>query len=152
MRIKKIEKSNIADLIRIAEEVNLSHWSAESYIEEMKNPASIMFRLANDTNETIGFIVGRLIEGGTVEAVVEAEIYNIAVVPTAQQRGLGQLLFERFLAEVAEKQGKAIWLEVRESNAKAISFYRKNGFEKVQTRNHFYENPREHALLMRLGL
>lgn len=152
MRIKGIERSNIADLIRIAEEVNLSHWSAESYIEEMKNPAAIMFRLAGDANETIGFIVGRMIEGGTVEAIPEAEIYNIAVVENAQKQGLGQVLFDRFLEIVQEKHGGSIWLEVRESNAKAIAFYRKNGFEKVQTRNHFYENPREHAILMRLIL
>ncbi len=150
MRIKKIEKSNIADLIRIAEKVNLSHWSADSYIEEMKNPASIMFRLEGEANETIGFIVGRMIEGGTLEPVPEAEIYNIAVIETAQNGGLGQVLFDHFLNVVRQNNGKSIWLEVRESNEKAIGFYRKNGFEKVQTRNHFYENPREHALLMRL--
>jgi [ribosomal protein S18]-alanine N-acetyltransferase len=150
MRIKKIEKSSIADLIRIAEEVNLSHWSADSYIEEMKNPASIMFRLEGEANETVGFIVGRMIEGGTLEPVPEAEIYNIAVIETEQNGGLGQLLFDHFLAVVRQNNGKSIWLEVRESNEKAIGFYRKNGFEKVQTRNHFYENPREHALLMRL--
>lgn len=152
MRIKKIEKSNIADLIRIAEEVNLSHWSADSYIEEMKNPASIMFRLEGEANETVGFIVGRMIEGGTLEPVTEAEIYNIAVIETAQKCGLGQMLFDNFLDVVRQNNGKSIWLEVRESNEKAIGFYRKNGFEKVQTRNHFYENPREHALLMRLVL
>jgi [ribosomal protein S18]-alanine N-acetyltransferase len=150
MRIKKIEKSSIADLIRIAEEVNLSHWSADSYIEEMKNPASIMFRLEGEANETVGFIVGRMIEGGTLEPVPEAEIYNIAVIETEQNGGLGQLLFDHFLEMVRQNNGKSIWLEVRESNEKAIGFYRKNGFEKVQTRNHFYENPREHALLMRL--
>jgi [ribosomal protein S18]-alanine N-acetyltransferase len=150
MRIKKIEKSSIADLIRIAEEVNLSHWSADSYIEEMKNPASIMFRLEGEANETVGFIVGRMIEGGTLEPVPEAEIYNIAVIETEQNGGLGQLLFDHFLEVVRQNNGKSIWLEVRESNEKAIGFYRKNGFEKVQTRNHFYENPREHALLMRL--
>jgi ribosomal-protein-alanine N-acetyltransferase len=45
-----------------------------------------------------------------------------------------------------------VWLEVRESNHKAIAFYVKNGFEQVQTRPNFYENPREAALLMRLKL
>jgi ribosomal-protein-alanine N-acetyltransferase len=152
MRIKEIEKSNIAEIIQIGDEANLSHWSAESYLEEMKNPASIMFRLEGEANETLGFIVGRVIEGGTLEAVPEAEIYNIAVIEQAQKQGLGQILLDHFISLVKEKQGTTVWLEVRESNLKAIRFYRKNGFRKVQTRNHFYENPREHALLMRLSL
>lgn len=152
MRIRPVEKSNIADLIRIGEEVNLSHWSAQSYLDEMKNPASIMFRLEGDDNETIGLIIGRMIEGGTFEAVAEAEIYNIAIIKSAQRVGLGQMLFDYFIEKVREKSGRAIWLEVRESNEKAIAFYRKNGFQKVQTRNHFYENPREHAILMKADL
>jgi ribosomal protein S18 acetylase RimI-like enzyme len=41
---------------------------------------------------------------------------------------------------------------VRESNRKAIAFYEKNGFESVQTRRHFYNDPREHAILMKLTL
>lgn len=152
MRITKVETSHIADLIRIAHEVNLSHWSAESYLDEMKHEGSVMFRMADEQNETIGLIVGRMIEGGAVEPSLEAEIYNIAVIEAEQQKGLGQSLLDRFLAAVCEREARAIWLEVRESNAKAIAFYEKNGFERIQTRNHFYENPREHAILMRLSL
>ncbi len=152
MRIKKVETSNIADLIRIGENANLSPWSAESYLDELKHPASLMYRLADDENETVGMVVGRIIEGGAVEATVEAEIYNIAVIESAQDRGFGQMLLDHFIELVKKNKGVAIWLEVRESNERAIAFYKKNGFQKIQTRNHFYENPREHALLMRLLL
>ena len=51
-----------------------------------------------------------------------------------------------------ERRVENIWLEVRESNTRAIVFYTRNGFERVQTRTNFYENPREHAILMRLRL
>lgn len=152
MRIKQVETSNISDLIRIGEEVNLSPWTAQNYLEELKHPTSLMYRLADDENRTIGMVIGRIIEGGAIEPTIEAEIYNIAVVPSAQQRGLGQLLLDYFIERVKQHDGVIIWLEVRESNEKAISFYKKNGFERVQTRNHFYNNPREHALLMRLSL
>ena len=148
--IREVTAAHIAELIRIAGETNLSHWSAASYLDEMKNPSSIMFRLVSETNQTIGFIVGRLINGGETETVVEAEIYNIAVIEAEQRKTHGQHLLDHFLNECRSKHVKNIWLEVRESNSKAIALYERNGFEPVQTRNHFYDNPREHAILMRL--
>ena|SRR5438552_2807731 len=151
-RIRTIEASYICDLMRIAEATNLSHWSAQSYLEEIKNPDSIMLRLESEANSTIGFIVGRTVSTGIIETVTDAEIYNIAVAENEQLKGYGQLLFDSFSAVCGERNVKNIWLEVRESNETAIRFYKKNGFSRVQTRNHFYENPREHALLMKLAM
>ncbi|MEQ1605239.1 MAG: ribosomal protein S18-alanine N-acetyltransferase [Pyrinomonadaceae bacterium] len=152
LRIRSVDAANIVDLIRIADETNLSHWSAQSYLEEMKNPSSIMFRLVDENNATYGFVVGRIIPGGTIETTLEAEIYNIAVTLDEHGRGRGQMLFDAFRVVCIEQKAANIWLEVRESNANAIAFYERNGFERVQTRNHFYENPREHAILMKLPL
>ena len=151
-RIRPIEAAHIADLIRIAEETNLSHWSAQSYLDEMKNPDAIMLRLDAGDNSTIGFIVGRFVLGGEIEIVTDAEIYNIAITEREQRKGLGKLLFNAFASVCREKKAANIWLEVRESNDKAIAFYKQSGFEHVQTRPSFYENPREHALLMKLIL
>ena len=151
-RIRKIEASHIGGLICIAEAANLSHWSAQSYLEELKNPESVMLRLESDANSTIGFIVGRSIGTGIVESTTDAEIYNIAVIESEQHKGCGQLLINSF-TEVCRNRGvRNIWLEVRESNKVAIRFYERNGFVRVQTRNHFYNEPREHALLMKLVL
>lgn len=152
LRIRSVDAANIVDLIRIADETNLSHWSAQSYLEEIKIPASIMFRLVDEDNSTRGFVVGRIIPGGMIETTLEAEIYNIAVTTAEHGRGRGQMLFDAFRTACIEQKAANIWLEVRESNAKAIAFYERNGFERVQTRNHFYENPREHAILMKLPL
>jgi ribosomal-protein-alanine N-acetyltransferase len=152
LRIRKVEASNIADLIRIADETNLSHWSAQSYLDEMKNADAIMLRLVTADNLTIGFVVGRLVAGGEIETQTDAEIYNIAVTETAQKKGNGQLLFNAFANICRKKHVARIWLEVRESNQIALSFYGKNGFSRVQTRRSFYDNPREHAILMKLIL
>jgi ribosomal-protein-alanine N-acetyltransferase len=151
-RIRKVEASHIADLIRIGEETNLSPWSAQSYLEEMKNPNAILLCSVNETNQTVGFVVGRLVAGGETSSRTDAEIYNIAVIKDEQRRGCGQSLFDAFRSRCESVEAVYIWLEVRESNTPAIMFYEKNGFERVQSRKHFYENPREHALLMRLAL
>jgi ribosomal-protein-alanine N-acetyltransferase len=111
-----------------------------------------MLRLVADDNTVIGFVVGRVVTGGEMQTRRDAEIYNIAVIDSRQRTGCGQTLFNAFASICTVRDVANIWLEVRESNSRAIRFYERNGFTLVQTRNHFYDNPREHALLMRLVL
>ncbi len=151
-RIRTIETSHIGALIALGEAVNLSHWSAQSYIDELKEPRSIMIRLESPENATVGFIVGRIVAAADNEHAVDADIYNIAVDESIQGNGNGQFLFDEFLQRCRESLVRSIWLEVRESNGTAIKFYERNGFFAVTTRKHFYTNPPEHALLMRLNL
>ena len=151
-RIRPIEATHVGEMIRIGEETNLSPWSAQSYLDEIKNPDSIMLRLVSEDTSVAGFIVGRRVIGQDGLGRKDAEIYNIAVVKDKQRTGCGQALFDAFAAQCAENNIANIWLEVRQSNANAIKFYERNGFVPVQTRNHFYDNPREHAVLMRLIL
>lgn len=152
LRIRPIEASHVGELIRIGEETKLSPWSAQGYLDEIKNPTAVMLRLVDEENLILGFIVGRIIVGGEVQARLDAEIYNLAVIEQNQRKGLGQRLFDEFVAKCRGKGIVSIWLEVRESNLKAIKFYEKNGFKRVQTRPTFYSNPRENALVMRLIL
>ncbi|MEO7538707.1 MAG: ribosomal protein S18-alanine N-acetyltransferase [Pyrinomonadaceae bacterium] len=152
-RIRPVEAVHIGDLIEIGEETKLSPWTAQNYLDELKNENSIMLRLiAEYDNSIVGFLVGRLVPGGEIEPCTDAEIYNIAVKRAEQGKGCGQALFDAFAGICRQRGIASIWLEVRESNALAISFYERNGFTRVQTRNHFYENPREHAILMKLIL
>lgn len=151
-RIRPIDSSHVGELIRIGHESNLSPWTAQGYVDEMKNPASVMLRLVDEENNIVGFIVGRVIVGGEIETRHDAEIYNIAVTEQNQGQGCGQRLFDEFVGECREREVAHIWLEVRESNEKAIKFYEKNDFERVQTRPSFYSDPRENALVMRLIL
>lgn len=152
LRIRPIEASHIGELIGIGDETNLSPWTAQGYLDEMKNPSSIMLRLVGEESAIVGFIVGRVIVGGDIETRLDAEIYNIAVTEQNQRNGFGQRLFDEFVAECRNRRVEYIWLEVRESNEKAIRFYEKNGFEPVQTRPSFYTDPRESAVVMRLIL
>ncbi len=152
LRVKSVGASHIGEMIRIGEETNLSPWTAQGYLDEKKNPASIMLRLVDDENKIVGFVVGRIISGGEIETRVDAEIYNVAVTEHNQRQGCGQRLIDAFLDKCRKNEVANVWLEVRESNQKATKFYEKNGFERVQTRPSFYSDPRENALVMRLAL
>jgi len=152
VRIRPVEACHIADLIRLGTETNLSPWTAGCYLDEIKNTDSVLLRVIADGNMTAGFVAGRIVPAAEPEAGHDAEIYNIAVAESLQKQGLGQLLFDAFAAKCRDREARNIWLEVRESNRRAIAFYEKNGFEPVETRKHFYNDPREHAILMKLAL
>ncbi|MEP6946262.1 MAG: GNAT family N-acetyltransferase [Acidobacteriota bacterium] len=151
-RIRQIESTHIADLIRIAEDTNLNRWTAQHYLDELKNPVSIMLRLELDDNLTLGFIVGRIVAAASHDLAVDAEIYNIGVDPSVQRNGYGQMLLDAFLSASRKSEVGRIWLEVRETNDPAVNLYVKNGFVPVTVRKDFYSDPRENGILMRCDI
>jgi ribosomal-protein-alanine N-acetyltransferase len=82
----------------------------------------------------------------------EAEIARIAVLDECRQLGVGQGLLGYTMDLCKELQITRMLLDVRESNITARNFYVKNGFAEDGVRKNFYENPKEHAVLMSRGL
>lgn len=152
VRIRPIIPRDIAELIELGEECGLSPWTAQNYLDELKNPDSLMIRLESSNNLTIGFIVGRRVPAVDNDTDVDAEIYNIAVSPKYRNRGLGDSLLLEFLSNCVENKVRFVWLEVRESNTPAIDFYTHRGFSAISKRRSFYRDPVEDAILMRKSL
>ena len=82
----------------------------------------------------------------------EGDITNVAVAPEHRQRGVGQFLVAHAKVAAKEKRIENILLEVRVSNAPAISLYKKMGFEELGLRKNFYEHPVEDAIIMKCPL
>lgn len=57
----------------------------------------------------------------------EATLFNIAVDPDFQRRGLGRELLEYLIDELEKRGILTLWLEVRASNAAAIALYESPG-------------------------
>jgi len=147
--IEKIEDGDVPAIIRIADECRLSPWSENDYREEAKRNDSIMLRLANETREIIGFIVGRHVAGSQIDGANDAELYNIGVTKIFRGAGWGTLLLQSFLAQCKNDSVHNVWLDVRASNTHAIEFYKKRGFVEFAERKRFYTNPVEHSIVMR---
>jgi len=92
-------------------------------------------RVAEICGAVVGLIAVQLLPGG------EAEILNLAVHPDHKRQGVGT----RLLATV---EAATVWLDVRESNAPALAFYRKYGFVKTGHRRRYYTKPVEDSVLM----
>lgn len=80
----------------------------------------------------------------------EAEIFDVAVETTHRRRGIASFLLESVLNTAKAEGAKEIYLEVRESNAAALSLYKKFGFSVTGSRSNYYRDPTEAALLLRL--
>ena len=80
----------------------------------------------------------------------EAELLNFCLAPAHQGRGLAKEFLEQVLADMTDRGGASIFLEVRESNAAAICLYQGSGFCEVGRRKGYYhhEQGREDALLL----
>lgn len=98
-----------------------------------------------------GLILGYAV---TMQALDEAHLLNISIVPERQHAGFGSLLLQH-LFEVARGQGVArFYLEVRQSNISGRGFYLRHGFAQIGERPDYYPalNGREAALVYEKSL
>lgn len=94
-----------------------------------------------------GFYIGEFIAG-------EASLFDICIAPSAQGQGFGRLMLEHFIAQADQREAFECWLEVRESNDKAIALYQSAGFHQTGKRPNYYPTASGHedAILMGLPL
>lgn len=87
--------------------------------------------------------------------VQEAHLLNITVAPERQGQGWALMMLDA-LSLWARRQGAhCLWLEVRQSNGRALQVYERYGFERLGLRKDYYpaaRQQREHAVVMRLNL
>jgi tRNA threonylcarbamoyladenosine biosynthesis protein TsaB len=88
-----------------------------------------------------GFLIGR-------QVADQAEILNLAVSLAKRGKGEGGALLKVALNEFRARRVGYVFLEVRESNQAAISFYAKHGFSQRDIRLKYYRNPEEAAVVM----
>ena len=95
-----------------------------------------------------GFVLSRVAAG-------EAEILTIAVARRARGLGVGRLLLEGHLSQLAAAGAREVFLEVDEANAAARALYAREAFSEVGRRKAYYARPdgsRGTALVLRRTL
>ncbi len=90
-----------------------------------------------------------------MQGVGEMHLLNITVAPSQQGRGHARALLDALGRSARERGCGQIWLEVRQSNARARQVYLRYGFAEVGLRRAYYpaaDGQREDAVLMSLDL
>ncbi len=117
-----------------------AQWSKESYDQAHSSGQIVL--IAELNGQVCGFLVARIIGD-------EAEILNMAVDKLHRRHGIGSGLLTAAISAAQAQNAQNIYLEVRESNSAAISFYGQNEFEKASERRGYYSRPTENAVVMK---
>jgi ribosomal-protein-alanine N-acetyltransferase len=122
-------------------------WSRGNFIDSIAAgyPARV---LVNARGAMLGYFIAM---GG----VDEMHLLNITVAPAYHGRGHGRHMIAELIALCRAHAAQKLWLEVRESNARARSIYARLGFVQQGVRKGYYPAPfsrREDAVVMSLRL
>ena len=153
--VRTARESDVDGVLAI-ERVSFSDpWGRDSF-ESALDLERMLFLVAEASNEVGGEMAGVPSELlGFVVALLlfdEAEVADLAVAPSARGRGVGGRLLDAVTVEANAVGVRAMYLEVRESNASARALYDSRAFTHVGRRRGYYRNPSEDALLMRRDL
>ncbi len=140
MQIRHMEWEDIPQVSAIEREVFSQPWSPGAFQDTLCREDTL-YLVAEEKGRIIGY-------AGLWQSLEEGEIPNIAVHEDFRCQGVGGSLLKSLFTEGAKRGIQAFTLEVRIGNEKAISLYKKCGFEPVGVRPGFYSFPTEDAVIM----
>jgi ribosomal-protein-alanine N-acetyltransferase len=147
--ILRITQENIHSHLKAILEIEhasfISPWSANSFVQEVRNTVSHLWAAADEKGKLEGYICFWLFDR-------EIQLINIAVHPEKRKRGIGGHLLREMIRIGILKGMEKVWLEVRTSNPGARSLYEKLGFVAVGRRPRYYRDTHEDAIVMSLNL
>jgi ribosomal-protein-alanine N-acetyltransferase len=145
-QIRSATLADIPVMLQIEQNANSHPWT-EGTFNTCFSERYFNAVLLDDNDSIQGFYIGE-------KVAVEASLFNIGVSPQAQGKGYGLQLLQHFIAQAQESGALDCWLEVRQSNSRAIQLYEKCGFIQTGLRPNYYPTStgREDAILMALPL
>jgi [ribosomal protein S18]-alanine N-acetyltransferase len=143
--MRTLFQSDIHQLLRIEQSVHIAPWSEETF--KVCFQSGYAGWAIEINKKIIGFIIISL----TVE---ECHILNLCVDREFQHQGWGRRLLEHALNQARQHGIGIAYLEVRRSNSRAISLYRKMKFHLVGERKGYYPTVagNEDALIFAMSL
>lgn len=143
--ISSLSQTDLPSALRIEQRAHAFPWS-EQTLASNQGERYLNLQLTVD-GEMAAFAITQIV-------LDEATLFNIAVDPAYQRRGLGRELLEQVVDEVEKRGVVTLWLEVRASNAAAIALYESMGFNEATIRRNYYPTAegREDAIIMALPI
>lgn len=118
-------------------------WSAADFTRLRSNPQVCAWVLRGSGGAPHALVCFQLVAD-------ELEIFRIGVVPKFRRSGRGRELLQHVLQYAAGQGAVKVYLEVRAGNSAARRLYDSVGFRQVGTREGYFQNPREDALIFGL--
>ena len=141
IRIVPMSADHLEEIERLERICFSRPWNHRMLAEELENQCAA-FLVAVDGDRVAGYIGSQTVLGW-------ADMMNLCVSPDYRRQGIGEKLTLELERQLREEKVECLTLEVRVSNAPAITLYEKLGFQQVGKRPRYYEKPREDALILR---
>jgi ribosomal-protein-alanine N-acetyltransferase len=128
--VRDCRRKDLSAILKIEKVSFPDPWGKNLIERELSLPFS-KFIVAKVDRKVAGYLIAWI-------AGDSCELNRIAVAPRMRNRGIGKRLLYELIDYCKNRNVKEIFLEVRESNLRAISFYENYGFEKISERRNYY--------------
>ena len=139
--LQPMSEEHVLQVALIERECFSLPWTEACIAKELTNPLSYWLVALAD-NKVVGYI-------GSQSVLGEADIMNVAVLQEYRRLGIAEALLLELERALRAQNVYCLTLEVRVSNAAAISLYEKLGYTQVGRRPNYYHRPKEDALILR---
>ena len=139
--IRQMTEADVAAVAALEGENFSRPWSYDAFFKTLSDENYIVM-IAKETDALLGYCV--LLCTGE-----EADITNVCTAPAARGMGVATMMLTALMDAGKSRGVTEFFLEVREGNVPARSLYTKLGFEEIGLRKNYYEEPKEHAVLMK---
>ena len=141
--LRPAAEGDIGDVAEVERSCFTDPWSEESFARLVDAPPAIFLVALFPPDEGIaGYIIA-------FSVGEDAEVLNVAVHPQFRGKGLAGQMLDAVLIQLGSGGVRTAFLEVRESNAAALSLYMSRGFSEIGRRSKYYRRPVEDALVLR---
>ena len=141
MNFRLMNLNDVPAIVEIEHEAFTAPWSAEAFRNELTNNLFAKYMVLEHEGAIVGY-------GGMWLIIDEAHVTNIAIRERHQGQGLGKALLRELMITAHFLGARRMTLEVRVSNERAQSLYRKMGFAPSGVRPNYYSDNLEDALIM----
>lgn len=136
LTIKKLKSANeLKELIQVFSlAFEADYTTTDEYLESMLHNSTSVILGAELDQKIVGGIVA--FEMTPIHGTKEFYVYDIAIHPEFQKKGIGALLMKELKAEAVVRGIGTIFVEAESEDEGAVAFYRAIGGEEVAV-NHF---------------
>ncbi|MFD2046473.1 ribosomal protein S18-alanine N-acetyltransferase [Ornithinibacillus salinisoli] len=145
LMIRKMEISDINDVMEVEKKSFSSPWTEEIFNQELVENKHAHYFVMLIEKKVIGYV-------GLWAILDDAQITNIAILPELRGNKFGEKLFRFTIQQVLRMGANRLSLEVRASNTVAQHLYRKFGLVPGGIRKNYYRDNNEDAIVMWVNL
>jgi ribosomal-protein-alanine N-acetyltransferase len=138
--IRRLTYADLPQVIAIERRAYPTPWSLAMFVLELSKPAGVCLAATDAEGAIVGYCICSRYD--TVW-----HIMNVSVSPEHRRAGIATSLLRDLFTRVGEDEPR-FTLEVRMSNAGAITLYERQGFRGAGLRRRYYQDNGEDAVIM----